>query len=85
MKSYTKRQKMNKILVGIVEKLSEKTVKVIVSRIYRHEKYFKEIRVKKSYLAHNEINGVKVGDKVKIIQSKPISKRKSFIVKKVIS
>ena len=75
---------MSKKLIGTVETINEKTVKVLVWRVYRHKKYHKELKVKKHYLVHNEDQDIVVGDSVVIDQSKPISKRKRHIIKKVV-
>lgn len=75
---------MNKTLIGMVESVREKTAKVSVGRVIRHKKYFKELKVKKSYLVHNEMSDLGVGDNVEIMQIRPISKCKSFIVSKII-
>lgn len=75
---------MNKTLTATVESVREKTAKVSVSRVVRHKKYFKELKARKSYLVHNEISDLGVGDIVEIVEVRPISKNKSFKVSKVI-
>lgn len=75
---------MNKILKGKVESVRGETVKVSVKRVIRHKKYFKELRVRKNYLVHNKTKGVEVGDIVEIIETRPISKLKSFRINKLI-
>ena len=60
-----------------------KTVKVRVSHLYRHPLYRKAVKRSKIFLAHTE-ESFTVGDKVKIVQTRPISKNKHFkIVGKV--
>ena len=70
-----------KILKGKVKSTkSNKTIVVEVVRKYRHPFYGKVIRRSKKYHAHDEKNKYKKGDFVKIIESKPISKLKSWQV-----
>ena len=70
-----------RILTGkIVKKSGDKTVSVLVTRQTTHPIYKKIIRVSKKYLAHDETNSSSVGDHVKIVESKPLSKRKSWEV-----
>ena len=69
------------ILKGVVvsDKMN-KTVVVSVSRFVKHPKYGKFYRVNKKYKAHDEENKYKLGEKVEIIETKPISKDKKFKV-----
>lgn len=68
-----------KILEGIVlNNKADKTVTVLIERKVLHEKYKKIIKRSKKYLAHDENNVLSIGDKVKIIESKPISKLKKW-------
>ena len=70
-----------RILTGkIIKKSGDKTVSVLVTRQTTHPIYKKIIRVSKKYLAHDETNSSSVGDHVKIVESKPLSKRKSWEV-----
>ena len=75
-------QKTNtKTLQGIVvsDKM-DKTVVVSVTRFVKHPKYKKYLKSSKKYKAHDEGNVHKVGDKVTIIETRPISKDKHFAV-----
>lgn len=70
-----------KVLNGVVVKSSgNKTVSVEVVRTVRHPRYHKIIKRTKKYAAHDEANACKVGDKVDIQESRPISKNKRFVV-----
>jgi len=75
----TKIKKTNKILKGVVvsDKM-DKTVVVEVTRFIEHKKYGKRIKRSKKYKAHDENNTKKVGDKVEIEETKPMSKDKHF-------
>ena len=64
----------------VVSDAMDKTVVVEVGRFVQHPKYKKFYTTSKKYHAHDEQNQYKVGDKVEIIETKPISKKKSFIV-----
>jgi small subunit ribosomal protein S17 len=67
------------ILKGVVvsDKM-DKTVVVSVSNFVKHPKYGKYYQVTKKYKAHDAENKCKVGDKVEIIETRPISKDKKF-------
>ena len=68
-----------KILHGIVVSDKEnKTIKVMIERKYQHPIFKKVVKSKKKYSAHDENNKFKVGDKVSIIECKPLSKSKKF-------
>jgi small subunit ribosomal protein S17 len=75
-----------KIREGIVvsNKMS-KTVVVLVDRIISHPLYKKVMRRSKKYKAHDEGNICSIGDKVSIMESRPISKDKNWVVLKVLS
>ena len=80
MKNMTK-----KILKGkVVKNNRSKTITVLVERKYQHPLLKKVIKTKKKYHAHDEKNLLKVGDKVSIIETNPISKQKKFKVLEVI-
>ena len=80
MKNMTK-----KILKGkVVKNNRNKTITVLVERKYQHPVLRKVIKTKKKYHAHDEKNLLKVGDKVSIIETNPISKQKKFKVLEVI-
>ena len=73
-----------KILKGkVVKNNRSKTITVLVERKYQHPVLKKVIKTKKKYHAHDEKNLLKVGDKVSIIETKPISKQKKFKVLEV--
>ena len=70
-----------KILTGIVvSDKPNKTVTVLVERKYQHPVLKKVLKVRKKYNAHDENNKFKNGDKVSIVESKPLSKNKKFQV-----
>lgn len=70
-----------RVLQGVViSDKGNKTVIVKVTRKVTHAKYKKIVSVSKKYAAHDEKNQFKTGDTVKIIESRPISKTKSWLV-----
>ena len=70
-----------KILNGkVIKDQNNKTVVVLVKRKYSHPFFKKVINSSKKYQAHDEKNKFKVGDTVKIIESKPFSKKKKWEV-----
>ena len=70
-----------RVLQGVVVSTkSDKTVTVKVERRFKHPIYKKIVRVSKKYAAHDPENKCKDGDKVDIIESRPISKTKSWVV-----
>ena len=70
-----------RILQGVVvsDKM-EKTIVVEVERRVQHPIYKKFIRRSKRYHAHDESNAIKVGQTVRIIESRPLSKTKRWVV-----
>ena len=70
---------------GVVVKDSgDKTISVLVERKVLHPKYHKIVKKFKKYLVHDEKNEAKVGDIVSAIENRPISKRKSFVLKEIL-
>ena len=70
-----------RILTGkVVKKSGDKTISVLVTRQTTHPIYKKIIRVSKRYLPHDSDNKIIVGDSVRIQETRPISKNKSWEV-----
>ena len=70
-----------KILIGkVIKDNNNKTVVVTVKRKYVHPFFNKIITSSKKYHAHDEKNKFKIGDDVKIIETKPFSKKKKWEV-----
>jgi len=78
-------KEQRKHLVGVVvgDKM-DKTVTVEVARTVRHRLYGKVLRRTKKYMAHDEESVCRVGDRVEIIESRPLSRRKRWAVKRII-
>jgi small subunit ribosomal protein S17 len=68
----------------VVSDKMEKTVTVAVERKVRHEVYGKSQKRTSTFLAHNENNEAKMGDTVSIAESRPLSRRKRWVVTRVV-
>ena len=68
----------------VVSDKMQKTVIVVVERLVRHGKYHKYLRQRARYKAHDEKNQCRVGDKVRIIESRPLSHDKRWTVQAII-
>jgi small subunit ribosomal protein S17 len=75
--------KSEKLGVVISDKM-EKTVVVAVERQIRHGLYGKTERRTSTFLAHNEGNRARQGDEVAIVESRPLSRRKRWVVTRVV-
>jgi len=69
----------------VVSDKMDKTVVVAVETRKVHPLYKKAVRVTKRYKAHDEDNACKIGDKVKIVETRPLSKEKSWRVMEIMS
>jgi small subunit ribosomal protein S17 len=68
----------------VVSDKADKTIVVRVDRIVRHKLYKRYIRRKTKFMAHDETNDCKVGDTVEIVESRPLSARKRWRVRRVV-
>ncbi|MEK7187033.1 MAG: 30S ribosomal protein S17 [Patescibacteria group bacterium] len=81
MKEEKQKTKKGKILTGtVVSDKMKDTIVVSVERYEKHPRYGKYIKSRKRYKAHDAGNTKKIGDKVEIMEIKPISKDKHFMV-----
>ena len=69
----------------VVSDKMDKTVVVVVARLVRHEKYRKYLTQRVRYKAHDEKNHCRVGDRVRIIETRPLSHEKRWAVQAVLS
>jgi small subunit ribosomal protein S17 len=83
MEAKSQKRKTAKIGV-VVAKNMKKTVTVLVERQLRHPLYKKIIKRQKKFLAHDEYEKCKVGDVVRIIETRPISRRKRWRVLEIV-
>ncbi len=68
----------------VVSEKMDKTVIVLVERLVKHKFYHKYVRRRSKFAAHDENNASRVGDKVLIIQSRPLSKTKRWRVSQIV-
>ncbi len=68
-----------RILTGeVVSSTSDKTISVLVTTYRKHPLYGKRVIQTKKFAAHDELNQANVGDTVKIMETRPLSKTKRF-------
>jgi len=72
------------ILAKVVSDKMDKSVVVSVERQVRHGAYGKQQRLTSRFMAHDEKNDAKVGDRVAIVPSRPLSARKRWVVTRVV-
>ena len=72
-------------IVGVVvrDKL-DKGVTIAVERRVRNQSYGKILRRTGTFMAHDEANSAKVGDLVAVVESRPLSRRKRFVVTRIV-
>jgi len=76
---------INKINTGkVVSNKMEKTVVVAVTRMFQHPVYKKTVKKVSKFKAHDEVNQCKVGDEVKITETRPMSKDKRWLVLEIL-
>ena len=68
----------------VVSDKMDKTVKVAIERQVRHDVYGKTQRRTSTFLAHDEKNEAKIGDRVAIVESRPLSARKRWVVTSIV-
>ena len=76
---------LRKELVGkVVSSKNNKTITVLVETYKKDPLYGKRVKSSKKYAVHDESNKAKVGDTVRIVETKPISKTKYFYLKEIV-
>lgn len=71
-------------LIGVVTSTKmQKTVMVEVARTFRHPLYKKVVHSSKRMMAHDEL-GCQIGDQVRIVESRPLSRQKRWVVEEII-
>jgi len=69
----------------VVSNKMDKTIVVHVERLVKHRLYHKYIRRRSKYAAHDETNECRIGDRVIITESRPLSKTKKWRVSKIVA
>jgi len=70
--------KGNELIGKVISTTNDKTITVLVETKRTHPLYKKRVKYSKKYAAHDEKNIAKVGDTVKIVQTRPLSKTKRY-------
>ena len=73
-----------RVVGSVVSDKMDKTVVVRVERLVRHPRYGKVLRRAKKYKAHDEENMCRVGDIVRIVESRPLSREKRWVVEGIV-
>jgi small subunit ribosomal protein S17 len=68
----------------VVSEAMQKTRVVRIERVYRHPRYQRVIRMSKKLKAHDEGNESKVGDRVLIEETRPLSKEKRWRIRQIL-
>jgi len=79
-----KYRKSRKVTGTVVSYKMNKTVTVMVETLVKHKFYHKYIRRRKKFAAHDEKNACRLGDRVLITESRPISKTKRWRVSQIV-
>lgn len=69
----------------VVSNKMQKTVVVVVETTVRHPLYGKTIKARKRYKAHDEDNTCRIGDVVRIVETRPLSKEKNWAVEEIVT
>ncbi len=78
-------EKKSRELTGtVVSSKNNKTITVLVETYKKHPLYHKRVKSSKKYSVHDESNKAKVGDVVRIVETRPISKTKHFYLKEIV-
>ena len=78
-------EKTNRELVGkVVSSVNNKTITVLVETYKKHPLYGKRVKSSKKYAVHDESNKAKVGDVVRIVETRPLSKDKRWRVVEIL-
>jgi small subunit ribosomal protein S17 len=79
------KRRIRKSQVGVVTSTAmQKTVTVAVDRLVQHELYRKTMRKTSKFMAHDEESVCRVGDRVRIVETRPLSARKRWRVAEVL-
>ncbi len=79
------KEQRRRLMGRVVSNKMDKTVVVRVERIFRHPRYGKVLLRAKKYKAHDEDNRCQVGDIVRIVESRPLSREKRWVVEAIMN
>ncbi len=78
-------KEQKRILIGrVLSNRMDKTIVIQVERQRRHRVYGKVVTERKKYKAHDEENACQVGDLVKVIEARPMSREKRWVVTEIL-
>jgi small subunit ribosomal protein S17 len=78
-------KEQKRILIGrVLSNRMDKTVVIQVERQRRHRVYGKVVTERKRYKAHDEENACQIGDLVKVIEARPMSREKRWVVTEIL-
>jgi len=80
----TQRGKRRERIGVVFSDKMDKTVVVRVERYAQHKKYGKILKLRKKFKAHDEKNEARIGDRVVIRETRPLSKQKRWMVTKIL-
>ena len=79
------KETVKKEFIGtVVSDKNNKTITVLVETYKKHPKYGKRVKYSKKYSAHDETNKAKMGDKVRIVETRPLSKNKRLYLAEIV-
>ena len=78
------RERRKRLVGYVVSNKMDKTVVVKVERLQRHRLYGKVVKKNKNFKAHDAYNSCQIGDIVRIIEARPLSKEKRWIVEEIV-
>lgn len=78
------REQRKRLMGCVVSNKMDKTVVVKVERLHRHRLYGKVVKRSKKFKAHDAYNSCQIGDMVRIVESRPLSKEKRWVVEEIV-
>jgi small subunit ribosomal protein S17 len=78
------RERRKRLVGRVMSNKMDKTVVVKVERLQRHRLYGKVLKRSKKFKAHDAYNSCQIGDMVRIVESRPLSKEKRWIVEEIV-
>ena len=80
-----KERGIRKTMVGtVVSDRMDKTIVVLVQRLVKHPLYQKYIRMRKRYKVHDAKNECRTGDRVRVVETRPLSREKRWRVEEIL-
>jgi small subunit ribosomal protein S17 len=79
-----KKDRKTEVVGEVISNKMDKTISVLIYKMVRHAKYGKYMKKSSVFKAHDEKNEAKIGDKVRIFETRPLSKTKRWALSEVI-